>query len=76
MNDIETIGILVGVGVIIIETVVLIRMQFHVATLERLTKRLDGHITHMDNHIDLMDERVKRIRKDIALVCKQICVDE
>ncbi|MFH1448218.1 MAG: hypothetical protein ABIG39_05105 [Candidatus Micrarchaeota archaeon] len=74
MDGIETIGIIVGLAVILIEAVVVFRMQAHIGKLGTLTSRLDKHITHMDKHIDLMDERVKTIRKDISLVCKRVGV--
>jgi uncharacterized membrane-anchored protein YhcB (DUF1043 family) len=74
MNEIETIGVAVGLLLILVETTVLFRMQSHMRTLEGLTKRLDSHITHMDKHIDLMDERVVKIKKEISLVCEHVGV--
>lgn len=74
MNEIEIIGVFVGLSVITIETFMLMQMRHHVAKLEQLTRKLDSHITHMDKHIDLMDERVIKIKNDIALVCSQVGV--
>ena len=71
--QIETIGLFIGLAVIVIEAIVLFRLHSHMERLVGLTTKLDDHISKMDSHVEAMDRHVEKMDDQVIEINQHVC---
>lgn len=60
---IEFIGFSIAIILIIVELVILFKMDHHMKSMDDHSVKLDQHIIELDNHIKKLDKHLIEIRK-------------
>ncbi|MCX6778508.1 MAG: hypothetical protein NT157_06560 [Candidatus Micrarchaeota archaeon] len=71
--ELETLGIIIGLGVIAVEALVLLYMYPHIGRLEKLAGKLDEHISKMDSHIEAMDRHIEKMDGQVVEINRHVC---
>jgi len=83
-QSIESIGIIVGLMVTLIELVIIFKLRQHTRDLDTFltrqfklmdehTKRLDAHVKDLDMHSHKLEESVECLLKENEAIYKKVC---